>query len=189
MHTLIVYESMYGNTHAVAEAIGDGVRGSGEARVVPVRDAGPDLLAWADLVVVGAPTHARGMPTSASRESAVAGAATDDGWSKVSLDAPADGPGIREWLDRTTAVGDKLAVAFDTRVHAPALITGRASSGIAKELRAKGFGLAAEPESFFVDTHQVLAPGELERATAWGKRLADRDLSQGSSVGHHPLVL
>lgn len=177
MHTLIVYESMYGNTHAIAEAIGEGVRSVGEARVVPVRDAGPDLLAWADLVVVGGPTHARGMSTSSSRASDVAGAATDDGWSKVSLDATADGPGIREWLDGASGVKGKLAVAFDTRAHAPALMTGRASSGISKGLKAKGFQVVADATSFFVDSHQVLARGELERATAWGKKLAaDRRL-------------
>jgi flavodoxin len=36
MRTLIVYESMFGNTHLIAEAIGAGLRSHGQATVVPV---------------------------------------------------------------------------------------------------------------------------------------------------------
>jgi hypothetical protein len=64
------------------------------------------------------------------------------------------------------------AAAFDTRVHAPALVTGQASKGIAKGLRDHGYKLVADPESFIVDTHQRLHAGELERARGWGERLA-----------------
>ena len=81
MHTLLIYESMYGNTHAIAAAIAEGFRPNGDVRVVPVSEATDDLVTWADLVIVGGPTHARGMTTPGSRTSAVEAAAKPDGWS------------------------------------------------------------------------------------------------------------
>ena len=64
------------------------------------------------------------------------------------------------------------AAAFDTRIDAPAALTGRASKGIAKRLRRCGFSLVVEPESFLVDKHNRLVDGEEERARAWGAALA-----------------
>ena len=61
MHTLVVYESMFGNTHKIADGIAAGLRPTGEVRVVPVHEATDELVAWADLVVVGGPTHIHGM--------------------------------------------------------------------------------------------------------------------------------
>lgn len=172
MHALVLYESMYGNTHAIATAIGDGIGPHAEVRVMPAGEATDDLLAWADLVVAGGPTHSRRMSTAASRQSAVADAATPDGWSRISVDPAATGPGIREWLDGIESAGGKAAAAFDTRVPGPALITGRASKDIARAMRGHGFKLVADPESFQVDTHQELKTGETDRARAWGAGLA-----------------
>ena len=115
MHTLVIFESMYGNTHAIATAIAGSLSRSSEVRIVPVSEATDELLAWADLVVAGAPTHAHGMPTAKSRSSAVDSAAKPDGWSQVTLDPSAQGPGIREWLEGLGAVDGKRAAAFDTR--------------------------------------------------------------------------
>ena len=53
MRAVIIYESMYGNTHAIAEAIGRGLAPQHEVSVVPVADATPELLDGAGLVVVG----------------------------------------------------------------------------------------------------------------------------------------
>ena len=76
MQVLIVYESVFGNTHqvagAIAEGIQDGVAGT-VVNCVPVAGATADLVAAADLLVVGGPTHARGMTSTRSRDSAVAG--------------------------------------------------------------------------------------------------------------------
>ena len=66
----------------------------------------------------------------------------------------------------------RRCAAFDTRIDAPAALTGRASKGIAKRLRRCGFDLVAEPESFLVDKHNHLLEGEAERARAWGAALA-----------------
>jgi len=179
MNTLIVYESMYGNTHAIATAIAEGIRPSGDARVVPVGEATAELVAWADLVIAGGPTHARGMSSAGSRENAVADAAKPDEWNQVSLDPAATGPGIHEWLDGLPATTGKRAAAFDTRAHGPALLTGRASNGIARGLRAHGFRLVTEPESFVVDWHQRLLAGEEARATTWAASLVPEHVPAG----------
>jgi hypothetical protein len=171
MRTLVVYESMYGNTHAVALAIAEGIRSTAQVWVVPVAEATAELVDWAELVIVGGPTHARGMSTPASRTNAADEAKTPDGWSQLTLDPAAGGPGVREWLEKLGNGTGKGAAAFDTRVPAPAIITGRASTAIAKELRDHGFRLVADPESFIVDTHQRLRSGEQERATKWGSHL------------------
>jgi hypothetical protein len=170
MRTLVLFESMYGHTRRIAEAIGDGLRPAGEARVVPIGEVSDELVAWAELVVVGGPTHARGMSSEASRANAVETAAKPDGWSEMALEPDATGPGIREWLEG--AVGDgKPAATFDTRIKAPAFLTGRASGEIAKGLRGRGFTVVADPESFLLDSHSRLVAGEIERARAWGTAL------------------
>ena len=73
---------MFGNTHTVAEGIAAGLRSDGEVRVVPVSEASEDALSWADLVIVGGPTHVHGMtrPTDAKErhgDGAEAGQWTD----------------------------------------------------------------------------------------------------------------
>ncbi len=171
MHALVVYESMYGNTHAVAEAIAGGLRPLGEVRVVPVHAATRDVVAWADLVVVGGPTHVHGLTRSSTRKSAIE--ATTKPGSELSLDPDAEGPGVRDWLGSLAKVDHKRGAAFDTRIDGPALLTGRASGGIASGLRRRGFTLVAKPESYLVDKQSKLVAGEVERAAQWGARLAD----------------
>jgi hypothetical protein len=170
MRALVVYESLFGNTHAIAEAVAAGLRPHGEVRVVPAGDAGVDVVAWADLVVAGGPTHAHGMSRSRSRQDGLARAAKPD--SALVLDPAATDAGLREWLDALAKAGGTPAAAFDTRVTGPALLTGRASSAIATGLKKRGFRLVADPESFLVDTHTELIAGELERATSWGESIA-----------------
>lgn len=68
MRAVVVYESMYGNTHLIADAIAAGLSARFEVRVVPVSEAGADVLEGADLVVVGGPTHGHGMSRAVSRK-------------------------------------------------------------------------------------------------------------------------
>ena len=168
MKVVVVYESMYGNTHHIANAIGDGLEAAAEVTVVPVGDAGAELVRGADLLVVGGPTHVHGMTRESTRKAAVETAAKDD---SLTLDPDAPGPGVRDWFDGVE-LQDRDAVAFDTRMHGPPAFTGRASKGIASRLRHHGAHLVAEPESFLVTKENHLDPGEEAHARAWGTRLA-----------------
>ena len=170
MRTLVVYESMYGNTHTIADSIGVGLRSEGEVTVLPVHEATAELVAWADLVIVGGPTHVHGMTRPTSRHGAAESAAKPG--STVTLEPDAQGIGVRDWLAALAHVTGTPAAAFDTRLSGPALFTGRASSGIATELRHHGFVLVVEPESFFVDRENRLVADEDQRATRWGERVA-----------------
>src|ERR1700759_1625762 len=94
---VVVYGSMYGNTHLIAKAIGAGLRESRTVLVVPVARAA-EAIAGAARVVVGAPTHAHGMSGASTRDGAIAAAAKPESPLTVHPDAP--GPGLREGLDR-----------------------------------------------------------------------------------------
>ena len=53
MKSLVLYESQFGNTQKVAEAIAEVIEGT----VVPVADFTPAMLDGVDLLVVGSPIH------------------------------------------------------------------------------------------------------------------------------------
>jgi len=169
MRALVTFESVYGNTRAIAEAVAEGLREAGEVTVESQDRLGADAAAETDLVVVGAPTHMHGLPTSFSRKMAAKGSEEDG----VQVDpSAAAGPGIRAWLLQQRGDG-RPAAAFDTRADKHPALTGSAARGIARRLRARGFELALEPESFFVDDAEgPLADGELDRAREWGRAIA-----------------
>ena len=169
MRAVVVYESMYGNTHLVADAIGAGLETAFEVSVVPVSQADPAVLDGADLVVAGGPTHVHGMSRASTRKAAAE--AADKPASPLNLEPDAAGPGLREWFASLGQCPVKAA-AFDTRMHAPAALTGRASKGVARLLRAHGFEVIAEPESFLVTKQDRLEPHETTRAREWGTSLA-----------------
>lgn len=165
MRALVVYESMYGNTHAVAVDIAAGLRATHEVTLVPVTRVTRELVAAADLIVAGSPTHLHGMPTVASRRMA-AETARKQG-SGLNLDPDADGPGLRAWLEGLNAE-NAFAVSFDTRFSGVPVMTGRASRGISRLLSSHGCRLLAPPESFLVGKQNTLLKGETARACSWG---------------------
>jgi Flavodoxin len=169
MRAVVVYESMYGNTRLIADAIGGGLETAFDVSVVAVSHANPAVLDGADLVVVGGPTHVHGMSRASTRKAAVE--AADKPASPLRTEPDALGPGLREWFASLGHYQVKAA-AFDTRMHGPAALTGRASRGVARLLRAHGFDVAAEPESFLVTKQDRLEPQEESRAREWGTRLA-----------------
>jgi hypothetical protein len=169
MRALVVYESMYGSTHVIADSIADGLRGDYEVSVVPVGKATPELVAAVDLVVVGAPTHLRGLSTAKSRQMAAQAAAKAG--SRLRMDPDAGGPGMRDWLE-DLGHRDGLAAAFDTRVNGLALLTGRASRPIARLLKRHGYRLVAAPNGFLVNSHGTLLDSEATWARRWGKTIA-----------------
>ena len=63
----VVYESLFGSTREVAEAVAEGLRAAPGAAVDcrPVADAGP-ALGQVDLLVAGGPTHFLGMTSQRS---------------------------------------------------------------------------------------------------------------------------
>jgi hypothetical protein len=168
MRALVVYESMYGNTRLAAASIADGLRETCEVTLVPVAGATAGLVAGADLLVAGAPTHLRGLSTAASRQQAAQTAARRG--SRVRLDPDAGGPGMQDWLQEI-GYRDGLAAVFDTRVNSFAMLTGRASRRIAKLLKRHGYRLVAAPQSFLVCSHNNLLGGEASCARRWGMTL------------------
>jgi menaquinone-dependent protoporphyrinogen IX oxidase len=169
MRAVVVYESMYGNTHQIAEAIGTGLEPFYDVTVMPAAEAGPAVLAGADLVVVGGPTHVHGMSRAATRQAAGEAAAKPD--RGLALEPGALGPGLREWFGSLGRYPIKAA-AFDTRIHGPAVMTGRASKEVTRLLRAHGFEVAVKPESFLVSNQNTLDGGETTRAHDWAASLA-----------------
>lgn len=168
MRVLVVYESMFGNTHVVADHISEGLRVDHDVLTVSVGEAHEVLLDDFDLIVLGAPTHMHGLSTVSSRKSARQMAGKDD---TLDLDREASGEGLREWI-KAIEGHRHLSAAFDTRIDASAALTGRASKGIDRRLRRYGFRPLIEPESFLVDKDSHLVEGEAKRATEWGEALA-----------------
>ena len=162
MKTLVIYESMYGNTRQIAEAIADTIE---DACAVPVRAVDDGELSRAARVVVGGPTHAFGMsrPSTRTQAEVIAGKQT-----ALTLEPGASGDGIRELLTRTDLTGKEVA-AFDTRStrfglpHAARRINALAN-------RAGGTPVV-HPGSFLVTRKNLLRPGELGRARAWARQL------------------
>jgi hypothetical protein len=109
------------------------------------------------------------MSRESTRQAAV-GAARKPG-SDLTVDPDAEGPGLREWFDALDGV-PSMAAAFDTRIKAPAALTGRASKGIAKRLREHGCTVIVEPESFLVTKESHLLDDEEAHARNWGAQLA-----------------
>jgi hypothetical protein len=170
VRVLVVYESMYGNTHAVATDIAAGLSAAHEVTLVPVTRASRVLVAGADLIVAGAPTHQHGLPTIGSRRMAAETAREPD--SGLTMDPDADGPGLRAWLEGLNAEG-LLAAAFDTRLSGMPALTGRASRPIARVLTRRGCRVLLAPESFLVDGQNALLQGEATRACSWGKLVGE----------------
>ena len=170
MRAVVVYESMYGNTRAIAEAIATGLGERVDVTVLHADDANAEAIKGTDLVVVGGPTHMHGLSTSLSRRAA-AQATEEDGHGHLEPHA-GDSAGLRSWLAHFSGTG-LLAAAFDTRLDRSAALTGAAARGIARRLRRQGCTLVAKPESFFViDGEGPLEDGEVARACAWGAALA-----------------
>jgi hypothetical protein len=161
---------MYGNTRAVANRIAEGLATRFDVSVVPVAEATPEMVAAADLLVCGGPTHVHGMSRPSTRKAAVA-AVVDKG-ADLTLEYGASGRGLRDWFPQIDSRAPAMAAAFDTRLDAPPAITGRASRGIARRLRRLGCHLVVAPESFLVDKTNHLRSGQAQRAAAWGAKIA-----------------
>jgi hypothetical protein len=163
---LVVYESMFDNTATIARAVARGLElGGMSVCVVDVVDAPALDAVEADLLVVGAPTHAFSLSRTSTREDA------------VRQGAPADraGTGIREWLAASSSSATDagcVAAVFDTRVRKVRHLKAAASQA-RRTMEHLGFRLVDRPMGFVVDDVQgPLVQGETDRAVLWGQDLA-----------------
>ncbi len=169
MDTVVVYESMWGNTAAVARAI---VAGFGEGAQALTTDlATPERLAKARLIVAGAPIHGMNLPTDGTRATA---AAKTHG--KPGVPGDVSKPSIRDWIE-TLSPAEQYCAAFDTGIPGP---LGRgAAPAIITQMSALGYVAIDKPQTFRValvtrsaEPGALLLPGQEEKAFAWGEKLA-----------------
>jgi flavodoxin len=177
MEIAVVFESMYGATHEVADAIAAGVAEAdpgAHVTCVRVGDADPAVVASADLLIVGGPTHMRGMSSGISRKIAVSMEEKKEAKGETighGLEPGAEGAGLRDWFHKLPeAHSGRWAAAFDTRGDGS--MVGAAAKGIGHRLTSHGYELAADPEGFVVEGDaQVLRTGERDRARDWAAAL------------------
>jgi len=155
MKALVVYDSVFGNTERVAQAMGEALASQGEVAVVKVTDARPEHLSGVDLLLVGSPTRAF-RPTPALM-----------GWIKALPAGALSGVRVAGFDTRiSTEDANSAILRFFVRLF------GWAAPDIDKGLVRKGGVQAAPPEGFYVAASEgPLKPGELERSTAWAQRI------------------
>ena len=175
MRVAVVFESLYGNTHEIADAVAAGVteaQPDAQVDLLRVGEAQPQQAAEADLLIVGGPTHMRGMTTGLSRKLGVSAEAKKEPGERHELEPDAEGPGVRDWFhDLPKTTGHRPAAAFDTRIGSR--LAGGAAPAIARRLRHHGYEVIAEPEGFYIqdDGEGPLKDGEIARARAWAAGL------------------
>lgn len=164
-HALVVFESMFGNTRTVAEAVADGLASGMTAETTDVGSAPAQLDYEIALLVVGGPTHAFGLSRPATRT---------DAQRRGADPRAAAGPGLRTWLEQVSLGSARPLVAtFDTKVNRPRL-PGSAARAARSRLRRAGFRPVAPAETFYVaGTSGPLLDGETARAREWGASLLD----------------
>lgn len=157
---LVAYESMYGNTAEVARAVADAFASAGlSVDTAEARHLGAEALQGRRLVVLGAPTHGFALPRGLSRRAA--------GVDPV--------PGMRELLASFEGFAEPVpaAAAFDVR-SAPGTWPTAVASQLARRLQHFGVVNLLDARSFHVVRQAgPLVAGDRQRASAWGRQLAD----------------
>jgi flavodoxin len=157
MKAIVVYESHWGNTAAIAQAIAEGL-GPG-AQALTTSQAVSQAISGADLIVAGAPVLGFSLPTEAMIESL----------SKEAVKPDLSNPSMRDWLDGLPK-GNGRSAAFETRIW---WSPGGATKAIQRVLEEAGYPAIADAQRFIVkDRYGPLKEGELERAKQWGAELA-----------------
>jgi flavodoxin len=153
MNTLIIYDSFFGNTEKIAQAIGNSLGSKENVETLRVSEVKPEQLIGLELLIVGSPTRAF-RPTKAIM-------------------------GFLNKIPLNGLKGIKVA-AFDTRISTVDVnsrflnvlvkLFGYAAKPIAYKLEKKGGSLVIPPEGFLVKASEgPLKDGELERAADWAK--------------------
>ena len=166
MKALIVFESMFGNTRELADAVAGGLRRCGaEVSVAEAGSMARGLVVDPDLLVLAAPTHALALSRPESRADAVARGALPE-------HAVA---GIREWLDAIDThlpPGPRIVAVFDTRVLKVRHLPGSAAKQMARRLEREGCSVVARTSFYVNNVKGPLVDGETRRAGSWGRSLA-----------------
>lgn len=156
MKAFVLFDSLYGNTQKVAEAIGDALRDDFEVEVKVISEVDAANFSPPDLLVVGAPTH-KMQPS----------------------------PPMQEFLRNLPkgCLNGIPVAAFDTRINLEVIesrffrfIVGKfgfAAGRIEKKLKNKGGEVLVPAAGFAVlDTEGPLLEGEVQRAAAWAREIA-----------------
>ena len=149
MNALVVFDTKYGNTEQVANAIAEGLKPHFSVRVEKVEQMAELNAQGVNLLLVGGPTQMADIS-----------------------------PALRELLEATPegALSGVHVAAFDTRYHMPVEESGSAAQKIAPVLRKLGGELLVPPESFFVlGGEGPLEEGDIERAARWGAEIAAKE--------------
>ena len=153
MNSLVIYDSLYGNTEKIAREMG---RVLGAVDVVSVGMVKMEQLKGVDLLVVGSPTQRLQMTRAMKAFLAKIPAGALEGVQVATFDT--------RLPERT--IKKNAILAFFVKMY------GFAADPIAKGLAARGGCLAARPEGFFVEGMEgPLVAGELERAAEWARKL------------------
>jgi flavodoxin len=148
MYAVVIYDSLFGNTRRIAEAIARGLGTVGTARAMNIQN-GQFAGERPDLLLIGGPTQRR----AASKP-------------------------LRAFIDTLPEYLHGVPmVSFDTRYRAAKWLTGSAAAEVAEVLSTAGAREVAPPESFYMARggkleRQQLEPGEIERAEQWGRDVA-----------------
>ena len=161
MKAIVVYESLWGNTAAVARAIAVGI--GSDIPALSTAEAVGSVLDDVDLIVTGTPLLAFRLPTENVRNNL--------GAHEKKAPTPPDlsHPTMRSWL-KSLPEGTGKSAAFETGfTWSP----GSAPKTMLKSLERAGYANMEKGRRFIVtDTYGPLRDGELDLARTWGKALA-----------------
>lgn len=159
MKGIVVYESHWGNTAAVAQAIAEGL--GEDVRAVTTDEATEEVVREAELIVAGAPVMAFNLPSDRMLDTI----ASDE---KAPTPADLSHPSMRDWLGRLPA-GQAAVSSFETALR---FSPGSARGAIERAFVQAGYRSLADPQRFYVKgTYGPLRDGELDKARAWGAEL------------------
>jgi hypothetical protein len=162
MKAVIVYESRWGNTEAIARAVAAGF--GSEAEILTTDQALDSALKGADLVVAGAPLIAFGLPSDKARGGVAAESA------RAPTPPDLSHPMLSAWLDSLRR-GHGRSASFETRMR---WSPGGATGAIDRGLEAAGYRSVGKGRRFLVKgKYGPLRDGEIELARQWGAELAE----------------
>jgi len=161
MKAIVVYESLWGNTAAIARAVAEGL--GPDSRALTTDEATGPALTEADVIVAGAPVIGFSLANDKARDNIAK--------SEIGAPTPPDTshPSMRAWLAELPA-GHKPVATFETRIWWSL----RGATGtMERGFRKAGYRTIAKGEKFIVEgKYGPLREGEVDRAREWGQELA-----------------